>query len=577
MQASTDNRPLGIYLLIGLAQGLVLWGASEAWPQGAAWRALCSALLAFAVIGGWLVQLMWGSLREAGRTPHVLAAALVPAVLAAALAAQFDQPRWYYLDETSGTLLLWSNLLLAYVLAPFIQAREAGQRWRVEYAGLYQHAVNNGLMLFIACLLLLAFWLLILLWAGLFKLVGIDAFETFFESSGFVWIASASVFALGLWIGLERGQMVDALRNGVQAMCRFLLPMTTLILLLFLLFLPFTGLGPLWATRHATPILLTLAFAHLLLLNGVVQDGHQTSPYPRPLRLMIEVSALALPILTGLAAYALWLRIGQYGLTPDRVLATLFTALAVLHGLALAVAVGWRGEGWLAGLRQSNPPLALLAALLLIGLHVPALSPLQLSAASQHARLLDNDVPLERTDLGALRFNLGEPGRSHLAQLRDQLAMPGLEPARVEALQAELQRLDKADTYWAWRNEQEVALAPPISWIGEALADEDGALARTLAPQGCAEECQLFAIDLDADGQAEAVLLRGDRPRIFPVIQRNAAGDWRWIGQLRLAGNQPLDRETLAERLRAGDVDRIAPRFPALQIGDLRLEPSMSD
>ncbi|WP_459704765.1 DUF4153 domain-containing protein [Stutzerimonas marianensis] len=577
MQASTENRPLGIYLLIGLVQGLALWIASEGWPQGAAWRALCSALLVFTVIGGWQLQLMWGALREAGRGPRILLAALLPALLAAALAVQFDQPRWYYLDETSGTLLLWSNLLLAFLLTPFIQAREPERRGRAEYATLYRHAVNNGLLLFIAQLLLLVFWLLILLWAGLFKLVGIEAFETFFESAGFVWIASATVFALGLWIGLERGQMVDALRNGVQAMCRFLLPLTTLILLLFLLFLPFTGVGPLWATRHATPILLTLAFAHLVLINGVVQDGRQPSPYPRPLRLLIEASAHGLPILTGLAAYALWLRIDQYGLTPERVFAAVATLMAVLHALAFATAVWRRGGGWLCGLRTSNPALALFAALLLVGLHVPPLSPLQLSAASQYGRLLDAGVPLERTDLGALRFQLGEPGRTQLARLRQRLAGPDLEPARVEALQIELQRLDEADSYWGWRREQTVALAPPVSWIGEALADEGGSLARAVAPQDCADDCRLFAIDLDGDGQSEALLLRGERLRIVPVLQRNAAGDWRWIGQLRVAGGQALNGDTLAEQLRAGEVERVVPRYQALRIGDLRLEPSISE
>ncbi|WP_213033452.1 hypothetical protein, partial [Acinetobacter baumannii] len=45
---------------------------------------------------------------------------------------------------------------------------------------------------------LAAFWLLIWLWAGLFKLVGIRLFATLFESSGFIWVASATVVAIGL-------------------------------------------------------------------------------------------------------------------------------------------------------------------------------------------------------------------------------------------------------------------------------------------------------------------------------------------------------------------------------------------
>ena len=445
MEQTGEARPLKVYLAVGLLQGLTLWAASEAWPHAAGWRVLCSALLAFTVIGGWQVQLLWGDLRAAGRWRLVLAAAALPAVLAGGLALQFDQPRWYYLGESVGTLLLWSNLILAYVLTPFIQARDADHRWRVDYAALYRHAINNGLLLFMALLMLAAFWLLIWLWAGLFKLVGIRIFATLFESSGFIWVASATVVAIGLWIGLERGQVVDALRNVLQAMCRFLLPLTVLILLLFVVCLPFTGLQPLWETRHATPILLAMVFAHVALLNGVIQDGRQAVHYPRALRVLVDASSLCLPLLAGLAIYALWLRIGQYGLTPDRVVAVGATLVALLHALALMAAVLQRRDGWLAGLRQSNPLLALVSVALLLLMHLPPLSPLQLSAANQYQRLLDEQVPTERTDLGALRFQLGQPGRDQLEKLRQRVVEPGLADARREQLQADLQRLDKAD------------------------------------------------------------------------------------------------------------------------------------
>ena len=67
MELTGEARPLKVYLAVGLLQGLALWAASEAWPHAAGWRILCSALLAFTVIGGWQVQLLWGGLCEAGR------------------------------------------------------------------------------------------------------------------------------------------------------------------------------------------------------------------------------------------------------------------------------------------------------------------------------------------------------------------------------------------------------------------------------------------------------------------------------------------------------------------------------
>ena len=576
MQPASEQRPLMLYLAVGLLQGLTLWMASESWPHGIIWRSVCSALIVLVVVGGWQLQMLWGQLREADRWKLLLPAILLPAALAAWLAVQFDQPRWYHFDEATGTLLLWSQLALAYILTPFIQARDPAHRWRFDYSALYRHAWNNGLLLFMAFVMLGVFWLLIWLWAGLFSMLGVDQFKRLFNSSGFVWVASAAVIAAGLRIGQERGQVIDALRNVLQAMCRFLLPLTVVILLLFVVFLPFTGLAPLWATRHATPILLALVFAHIALLNGVVQDGLQASHYPRPLRLLADASSLCLPLLAGLAMHALWLRIDQYGLTPDRVLAALLALVALVHGLALVRAVLQRDSAWLSGLRQSNPPLALFAACLLVLMHVPMLSPLQLSAANQYQRLLDANLPAERTDLGALRFQLGEPGRRYLQALREELGKPWEDEALRMRLQGDLQRLDGAEHYWAWKREQEVAAAPPVPWIGEPVADDDGSLARAVNYQGCVDKCRLFAVDLDRDGQSEVLLLRAE-PWAVPVFGQAAAGSWQRIGQLRVTAGVLPDSDVLSEILQRREFELVAPRFHAIEIDGVRLEPAIDE
>lgn len=579
MQRATEQqRPLVIYLALGLLQGSILWLASERWPHGSVWQALLSALIVFIVVGGWQLQMLWGQLREAGRGKLLLAAVLLPTALSGLLAVQFEQPRWYLLDEPVGTVLLWSQLALAYILTPFIQARNSAHQGGFDYNALYRHAWNNGLLLFMALVMLGVFWLLILLWAGLFRMLGVDYFIDLFSSSGFIWIASSTVVAVGLRIGLERIQVVDALRNVLQAMCRFLLPMTAVILLLFVLFLPFTGLEPLWATRHATPILLSLVFAHLALLNGVAQDGQQTADYPRPLRLLVDISSIGLLVLVALAIHALWLRIDQYGLTPDRVLAALLALMALLHGLALLAAVLRRGgPGWLSGLTRSNPPLALLSACLLVVMYVPALSPLQLSAANQYQRLLDHSVPVERTDLATLRFKLGEPGRRYLEQLRQRVEQADLDATRREYLKAALQRLEGTNSYWAWTSAPaETETLPALPWLGESL-DDDGSLARVIGAHHCdaTDDCALFAVDLDADGQPEVLLLRGVRPRAISVFGRRAE-QWRHLGHLRVPDGSP-EKNVIAARLGSGAFELIAPRYQALEIDGVRLEPAMTE
>lgn len=88
MQPVIEQRPLMVYLAVGLLQGLTLWLASESWPHWALWRALFSALIVLVVVGGWQLQMLWGQLRDAGRWKLLLPALLLPAALSAWLAVQ---------------------------------------------------------------------------------------------------------------------------------------------------------------------------------------------------------------------------------------------------------------------------------------------------------------------------------------------------------------------------------------------------------------------------------------------------------------------------------------------------------
>ncbi|MFP5368999.1 MAG: hypothetical protein ACLGIS_19650, partial [Actinomycetes bacterium] len=91
---------------------------------------------------------------------------------------------------------------------------------------------------------------------------------------------------VGSGIAAQRLSPDDVGLQLLQNSTATLFGLTVLILLLFVVCLPFTGLQPLWETRHATPILLAMVFAHVALLNGVIQDGRQAVHYPRALRVL---------------------------------------------------------------------------------------------------------------------------------------------------------------------------------------------------------------------------------------------------------------------------------------------------
>jgi hypothetical protein len=562
------HRPLWFYALLGLSQGLLLWLAGEYWPGQRLWQALCSGGLMLVLVGCWQLQMMFGTLRQ--RWPWLLFNALLVAALSAGLSWQFDGWRLLRFRDPGGAWLFFGNLLIAFVLTAFIQARDVATGRRFDYLALCRHAWNNGLALFLAGLMLAGFWLLIMLWAMLFETMGVDFFANFFQTRGFGWGASALICSIALRISLERGGILDALRNVIQAMCRFLLPLTVLILLLFASSLPLLGLEPLWQTRTACSILLSLVIAHLWLVNGVFQDGGRASGYPRWLRLLVNLSSLTLPLLAGLAAYALWLRIAQYGLTPERVLGVLPVLLANLYAWALAWAVLAPGELWLGSLRRSNPWLALICVGLIALLQLGPLNPLQLSAASQYQRLLSGLPEDEQRDLVfLLHYRWGEPGREALERLRVEL--PELDAERRAQLQELLAGLDAATDEQAWRAQQPVFR---VNWIGEVLISDPRELEDLLQREyGCRHSrCTLWSQDVDGDGRLELVLINPQQDRDYLLFARDEQG-WQQLG--RLAG--PLKPQDLLKQLEAGaSVQWVPARVRALQIGDVRLEPSSS-
>lgn len=582
MAENGERHPLGIYLGLGLLQGLTLLSVTEAWASAGDARALLAGLLAFVLSGALQVQLLGERWREARRGRLVLGCALLLAVLAAWFVWQSrSQGSLRWSESPAGALLLFGNLLLFYILTPFVQAWDSRSGWGFDYSALYRHAWNNGLILLLAALLVGLFWLLIVLWAGLFSVLGIQLFSELFFNRVFAWLSCALVFAMGVRIGLQRDAVIEALRGLLLAICRALLPLTVLIVLLFVVCLPFTGLEPLWATKRAAAILLALVFVHLCLLNGVFQDGRQSSGYARPLRLMADVSLLVLPLLAALAGYALWLRVQQYGLTPSRVLVGLLVVMALLYALAAAWAVLRREAVWLGGLRRSNPPIALALALLLVLLQTPWFSPQELSAASQFRRLLAGQVAAGQFDAGLLRFRLGEPGRRYLARIEQLLERPGALPPELAApLRAELERLRQSQYYGEWqrnRRETQAVAQVQLQWLGAAPADVDGLFAR-LAQGECRKvACSLLAVDLDGDGAQEVLVIRTERRAAYDstILARDKAGVWQRIGRLAQPWETRLSGAELAERIRREGVRPVAPRYQALEVGEVRLEPRL--
>lgn len=538
------EKSLPFYLIVGLLQAVAFVVALEYES---------AALTVFAVVLGVNLQLLGSA-----RPRRAVLAALLFAVLLASITAWVNRelPGAPASQRTLKVLWAVSGHLVAYIGTAFILGWRPGQGGRPRYDDLFRHAWNNGFILLLAGLVTGLFWALLLLCASLFQMIGIGILEDLFHDRYFNAVALTLVFSLGMRMGRENDKVIGMLRGILLSLCRFLTPLAALIVVLFSLTLPFTGLEPVWQTGRASTILLCLVAISVFLVNGVFQDGTQSRPYSRGLTLLVEASLVLLPLLTLLAGYSTWLRIEQYGLSPSRFGAALLVGVAACYSLAAVWAVLGRGEVWLARLRFSNPWLALFCCALLIVIQTPWLNPQAVSAHHQVQRLLDGRTPPDRFDAAYLYRGLGLPGREAFEKLAGSLPESTAfdQPTR-EALVSLMQEARESP----WRQK----MSPDqLEWVGTPVEDREQFISPRLGPGNCMHmRCVMWAVDLDGDGQDEVVQFSASWSPLY-FFRRDAAGQWALAGRMegRFGDLEP------AEAIRAGKVRVIAPRYRSLDV-----------
>ncbi len=414
--------------------------ATEEWPARA-WGLAAAG----AVIGSAAHALTdhAGSAGAARDALYALATFLVVAGVAAAIVIERPRPArdlmfaaatgavvalvtWWNLPLTSGSSPdIWRivcAVLAGGIAVPLYQgwrgARVGADTGRLPYAAIHRHAWTDLILSIGAVAFLAIAWLLAFLLAQLFALIGLRVIERLLRHGWFGWPLSG--VALGAAIGLlrERAAMLAAMQRVVTTILSVLAPVLATGLLLFLAALPFTGLAPLWqATSATTPILLCCVAGALILINATIGDTPEDDPRaPVPRIAVMTLSGAILPLAV-VAAISTGARIAQHGLTPDRLWALVFTAIACAYGLAYAVALVRRRQRLAGDLRVANLRLALAIAAGALFLATPLAAFDRLSAHDQLARLESGRVAAAAFDWTAMRFDYGAPGIAALRRL----------------------------------------------------------------------------------------------------------------------------------------------------------------
>lgn len=575
-----SRRLRGFIVLVALLQGLLMYlaelGHEQAWwPLATLGGRVCWYTLVLAVPTAMLLTVQ--RLDDPRFWQHVAGITGVYALLA-----------WWAAWSATGAPGIDSSNVLGpfgvtlglglFVALPYLQCRLAHGRWRAPYPELFEHAWQNALTIALTGLFIGICWLVLELWAALFSLVKIDFFRDLFHERPFAYLATGTMAGLGLLIARTQQRPLHIARQLLFAIFRGLLPLVALIALLFLASLPFTGLAPLWATRSAAAILMGLLLLLVLLTNAVYQDGRGGYPYPLFLRRLVEAGLLAAPVYAALGLYALSLRIGQYGWTPDRFWAVLAAIIVSAYACGYFYTVLRRGSGWLDSLPRVNIVVSLAVMALVALANSPVLDPFRITVASQTDRLHAGKVAAKDVDVEQLRFDSGR--RGYIAA--EALQTEPLFAADADAL-AKLRRVLARSARYVPHDASEQkrlavkdlasarALIHPVA--GSAIPDDDwlrALQAGTLQAGGClmpGSDCVFIERDLNGDGRNDRLLcdLGLSWGIVCNLSSQGSDGAWRQTGTARWTNSNDVEKQR--KELRAGQLEIRQPAWPDLLLG----------
>jgi hypothetical protein len=407
-------RPWLLGAIGALAALLVHFLVTDAQPTAAR-----SAGAAFLFFGAMAFALSLEPQQGSGRWRE-------PAIFSAVLGLIMGGIAYHWVsarDSAAGEEFAFAAGVFSSLIAvPLFQAGFHRLRWATPYRLTHFHVWTDAISGAGAVAFTLLSWLMLVLLNELLKLVGIDVIETLMDTEwfGFVWTGGAFGTALGVL--RNNLKVIGSLQHVVLLVLSLLAVPLALALIVFLVALLASGGRALWdATDAATPVLLSCAVGCFVLTNAVVRDDEDAITGNRVMRAVGMVLAAGVFPLAAFAAVSMGIRVGQHGLSPERLWALIAIAVAVAYGVAYwaGLARGFKG-GWAERLRRANLHLAAVTCVLALVLALPLVDFGGVSARSQIARLDRGAVSAEDFDYAALRWDFGDAGRRALARLAER-------------------------------------------------------------------------------------------------------------------------------------------------------------
>jgi Domain of unknown function (DUF4153) len=403
--------------IAGALGGAALWAVIEAADQGSLGDYPSLVLAGFVLTFFGALLAMAGPLGLVRAAVRALGLALAAAALLALTALRYADAD----DVLNTPMPALAGFVVATLPIPFLIAM-ARSSWR-DYPTLFMEAWSIVLRYAAAGAFTGLVWLVIYLSDEVLRIVGIDVISQLLQHDVVPMMLTGGVLGLGMAVIYDLADLLSP--YVVLRVFRLFVPVVLAVMVVFLVALPFRGLDGLVSGLSPAMLLLTMVAGGIALVSVAIdQTDAEATQSPLILR-ATRGMAVVLPVIAALALWAIWLRIEDYGWTPERVFMALLAVVGLGYGLVYAVAV-LRGAGWMDRIRQGNIQMALggiaLAALWL----TPVLNAERISAQNQLQRFTDGRTDLADLDVYVFQ-RWGKPGAEALAALETLSKEPGQE------------------------------------------------------------------------------------------------------------------------------------------------------
>lgn len=317
-------------------------------------------------------------------------------------------------DQDWPTMIsIGASIVIVTISVPFFRALAQRRVSIHHYPTLFEFAWNQCVVFLLGVLFVGVVTLVLAVSVELFKTIGVQIGDIIWDRRFIFPLLSAS-FALAVGISRHFSNVLHALVHLVTSLFRAVLPLHLILVVLFLFFIGINSYTSLGNARDIKLVFIIAIGIALTLCTSAI--GAIDKPLSSWLNVAWRLMSFAILIVALLAIWLIVNRIDTYGPTHFHLLASIITAVGLVHaiGYTLSALLPKRGRQ---GLQVTNIYGAILSLCIAVAIQLPPFDLVRFSVNEQINRIQAAEIPVELWRLRWLDKESGSAGQHVLDTL----------------------------------------------------------------------------------------------------------------------------------------------------------------